>query len=121
MSAALKATAEALAGFSGRSSELWQRRAYEAVRNEGPVAGLIDRMQSYLEDRLKVANEREALSIRIQAFRTDPGVPDDQTDPWRERIRQAGGLTQEHVQELGYTDLADFRRQAGRPAGPIRR
>jgi hypothetical protein len=96
-----------LAGLTrNRTPGAWQERAADVVASRRAES-----VEGYLQERIAAVVEGEALSIRIQAFRSDHGLPDEVTGPARERIKREGGISHQHAQDLGYESVADFQKR----------
>jgi hypothetical protein len=106
----VKLTAAALANLNRRRSEVdWLRLAYQSTVDQGPLEEYEGRMLEFLEGKIATAKEQKALQGRIQDFRRS-GIPEDALTEARARVRHEGGVSNSHAQELGYADLAAFRR-----------
>ncbi len=113
MDAALRPTVESLAVLDKRhTAAAHLRRAYEVVRDQGPLEEVEGRMLTYLEARREAAMEREAHDILVRAFRRR-GLPSEELmAPARARIAREGGISHEHAVALGYAKVADLTGQS---------
>jgi len=109
MEGALKAVAAEMAKADRRfTADGHVRRAYEVVKDDGPLEEVEARIAGHLQSRVDSAVEREAFRIRLQAYQHN-GLPSEEVlAPARQRVARDGGVTNEHARDLGYQGLEDL-------------
>jgi hypothetical protein len=105
----------------GRTAKGWSRHAYEAVKSqvapgEDPEPLMID----FLHQKATRLQERsqglEALQEGVRKFRGKPVASPEVLAVNRQRVREAGGLTNDLKQELGMKTAAEQKQADKRQA-----
>lgn len=109
MQHALKAAATALASLDHRqSAESHTRRAWEVVKNAGPLAEVDSRILGHLEARIATCQERQAFQGKLDDYRRH-GLPSEEVlEPARSRIAREHGISHDHATDLGYESVGDL-------------
>lgn len=91
------------------------RRAYEECKDDGELESVEARMLDKLHSRCVVANDRvqgvKKLQEGVSQFKAKALIPHDVLAVNRQRVREAGGLTDDLKHELGM-ETASERKQA---------
>jgi hypothetical protein len=98
------------------SKQGWLRKAYEAVKSQVPVGQDPDPfIATFLHERCQSMKSRqeglEALQQGVRQFRSQPVASADVLAVNRQRVRDAGGLTDDLKKELGM-ETASERKQS---------
>lgn len=112
----LETVAAALSSLvPGETSQSLLRRAYEECKGTGDLESLEVRMTENLHARCVVAHDRaqgiKRLQDGLRQFRSRPLIPVEVLAVNRQRVREAGGLTDDLKKELGM-ETASERKQA---------
>jgi hypothetical protein len=90
------------------SADTHLRRAWEVVKEAGPLEQVDGRLLDHIESRIASKVEREAFRVRLQVYRRSDLPSEEVLAPARERVAAEGGISEGHAKALGYESRGDL-------------